>query len=468
MGQPLAGFYCWCYAGKDQVSRGALVLGLRTLIDTHFPDLPFFGKDTTEAGARIMRHLGFFPFDGAAPVLALPLCDGCRLMMSVQNNHQRNDLCVEIVRDLADFMKVVAIRASVFLAEQDCPYDEEFDNNDLSSLHLIAYLRGEPVATLRIRFFAGFAKIERVCVMKHVRGGALVKLMIETAVDVIARKGYTLAIGYIQKRLVPFWKQLGFLPREGREGFRFSDYDYVECERATGRPQGRDHHRQRPVCRHAPRRRMGPRERARPFRSASSGRIAHHSFAVKVRHGRNARALLCIDLQVDAVPGCAPDPSSIFGARQLLTLGRRLGWTIAHARRRTQVVIRARNGAQAGLNPLMTEQVFFHDDRSIAGSHGLSDLLQSWRGETVYVAAFDPCRAAVAACSPVTSRGRVSHWWRTSRLAQILRDAAPVSAFHGKGWKERLQRHHARRTDPPRQPPGRPHLPDRTLARTAS
>ncbi len=129
-------------------------------------------------------------------------------MMSVQNNHKRNDLCVEIVRDLADFMKVVAIRSSVFLAEQDCPYDEEFDNNDLSSLHLIAYLRGEPVATLRIRFFAGFAKIERVCVMKHVRGGSLVKLMIETAVEIIARKGYSHAIGYIQKRLVPFWKQL--------------------------------------------------------------------------------------------------------------------------------------------------------------------------------------------------------------------------------------------------------------------
>jgi hypothetical protein len=63
LGQPLAGFYCWCYAGKDQVSRGALVLALRTLIDRHFPDLPFFGRDSTEAGARIMRHLGFFPFD---------------------------------------------------------------------------------------------------------------------------------------------------------------------------------------------------------------------------------------------------------------------------------------------------------------------------------------------------------------------------------------------------------------------
>jgi predicted GNAT family N-acyltransferase len=152
-------------------------------------------------------------------------------MMSIKNNHKANDIRVELVRDLSDFMKVVAIRASVFLAEQDCPYSEEFDQNDLSACHLIAYLRGEPVGTLRIRWFANFAKIERVCIMKHVRGGALVRLMIETAVEVISRKGYLHILGYIQKRLVPFWRQLGFLPRDAREGFRFSDYDYVECSR---------------------------------------------------------------------------------------------------------------------------------------------------------------------------------------------------------------------------------------------
>ena len=152
-------------------------------------------------------------------------------MMAAQINHTGHELRVEMVRDLNDYMKVVAIRSSVFLAEQDCPYDEEFDNNDLSASHLIAYLRNEPVATLRIRWFASFAKIERVCVMKHVRGGALVKLMIETAVEMIGRKGYRHVLGYIQKRLVPFWKQLGFHPHDGRDGFRFSDYEYVECFR---------------------------------------------------------------------------------------------------------------------------------------------------------------------------------------------------------------------------------------------
>jgi hypothetical protein len=63
IGTPLAGFYCWSYAGKDQFTRGLLVLALRSLIDVHFADLPFFGKGTTEAGARIMHHLGFAPYD---------------------------------------------------------------------------------------------------------------------------------------------------------------------------------------------------------------------------------------------------------------------------------------------------------------------------------------------------------------------------------------------------------------------
>jgi hypothetical protein len=79
MGEPHAGWYCWCYAGKDQVSRGALVLALRTLIDRHFPDMPFFGRDSTEAGARIMRHLGFFPFD-ATPHLYWRCCNVMELV----------------------------------------------------------------------------------------------------------------------------------------------------------------------------------------------------------------------------------------------------------------------------------------------------------------------------------------------------------------------------------------------------
>jgi hypothetical protein len=101
--------------------------------------------------------------------------------------------------------------------------------------------------------------------------------------------------------------------------------------------------------------------------------------------------LLCIDLQIDPASGPEPDPTAIFGARQLLAMGRRLGWTIAHARRRTSPAAPTDlSDAQLGaMRPLKSERVFFRLDRSISHSAGLTAMLDAWRGETVFVAAFD-------------------------------------------------------------------------------
>ena len=101
--------------------------------------------------------------------------------------------------------------------------------------------------------------------------------------------------------------------------------------------------------------------------------------------------LLCIDLQVDPALGLEPDAKSIFGARQLLTMGRRLGWTIAHARRRSSAIASSDQGdaLTGAMRPLMSERVFFRRDRSISGSPGILRLLEDWRGEAVFVAAFD-------------------------------------------------------------------------------
>lgn len=146
--------------------------------------------------------------------------------------------------------------------------------------------------------------------------------------------------------------------------------------------------------------------------------------------------LLCIDLQADAVPDREVDTRASTGARDLLTLGRRLGWTIAHTRRRTRLpVIRTRGGPVAtGLNPLMSEQVFFHDNRSIADSQGLANLLHDWRDETVLVAAFDPMAlmSCVLACHEPGPRLLLVE--DVTPMSE-LREASPVSAFHGAGWK---------------------------------
>lgn len=101
--------------------------------------------------------------------------------------------------------------------------------------------------------------------------------------------------------------------------------------------------------------------------------------------------LLCIDLQVDPERGLQPDPTAIFGARALLSMGRRLGWTIAHTRMRGRPLSSTGFGETriGGARPLMSEQVFLRTGRSVMESAGLMSLLESWQNETVYVAAFD-------------------------------------------------------------------------------
>jgi hypothetical protein len=101
--------------------------------------------------------------------------------------------------------------------------------------------------------------------------------------------------------------------------------------------------------------------------------------------------LLCIDLQIDPASSPEPDAVAIFGARQLLAMGRRMAWTIAHARRRPAASAHSdATDAQLGaMRPLKSERVFFRATRSISDSHGLVALLEEWRGETAFVAAFD-------------------------------------------------------------------------------
>lgn len=138
---------------------------------------------------------------------------------------------VRPVRTLDDLNRAFSIRTAVYMCEQACPYDEEFDGNDLNATHLIAELDGEPVATLRMRWFAGFAKLERVSILPKARHKSVVQVLIAHGFEVAARKGYTHMIAQIQSRLWPMWSNVMDCElRPGRRGFSFSDFDYVEVD----------------------------------------------------------------------------------------------------------------------------------------------------------------------------------------------------------------------------------------------
>lgn len=139
---------------------------------------------------------------------------------------------VSVVRTLDEFAEVQVVRALVYLGDQDCPYDEEFDGNDLcGATHLILRCGREPVGVVRLRWFGEFAKLERLAVRRTHRGGPGLKMLCEAAFDLAARKGYRRLIGHAQVRGEAFWRRyFQGRPRPGRPRFRFSGYEYVEME----------------------------------------------------------------------------------------------------------------------------------------------------------------------------------------------------------------------------------------------
>lgn len=142
-------------------------------------------------------------------------------------------MSIDIARDLNELLAVFALRSLVFVGEQNCPLEEEFDGNDLTACtHVVVRLDGEPIATLRLRWFADFVKVERVLVKFQHRGndGAVVRQLLEFALDLARRRGYRRALAYAQIRLRGFWRRMGFRPRIDRDGFAFSDHQYIEFE----------------------------------------------------------------------------------------------------------------------------------------------------------------------------------------------------------------------------------------------
>jgi predicted GNAT family N-acyltransferase len=152
---------------------------------------------------------------------------------------EQEDVVVDVARTLNDLLEVCAIRAVVYMGEQFCPFDEEFDGNDFAgSTHLVARAHGRIAGVLRIRFFADFVKIERVAVLDRHRGGTVAVALLEAAYDLAARKGYKRLIGYVQERLLPYWSRtVGVRERVGRPQFVFSDHRYIEVERQLNPPE---------------------------------------------------------------------------------------------------------------------------------------------------------------------------------------------------------------------------------------
>ena len=230
-----AGIYVWCVHAPGVIA-GGMPLTVEKISSKLYGDVNVYARAATVRGLQLMQTMGFEPRAEYRGVVSQQIHvfrrEGATKQAPIYDNYtggsQKSEASVTIARTMEDMMRVMTIRGAVYMAEQDCPYEEEFDGNDFSATHLIGYIGSEPAACLRIRYFADFAKIERLAVRKEFRKTRLAFQLVRAGIELCRVKGYRRLYGHAQKRLVNFWSRFGFRTFDGGRELVFSDFDYVE------------------------------------------------------------------------------------------------------------------------------------------------------------------------------------------------------------------------------------------------
>ncbi len=126
-----------------------------------------------------------------------------------------SDINIVIVSNEQEYAQAMKVRRDVFVDEYHINEKQEFDGNDYSSTHVLALSDDKPVGTMRIRYFNGFVKMERMCVLQDYRKTDVAEQIMQKAMLFSAQKGYDKAYGVCKKELLHRWQKNGFLPIEG-------------------------------------------------------------------------------------------------------------------------------------------------------------------------------------------------------------------------------------------------------------
>ncbi|MCA0987868.1 GNAT family N-acetyltransferase [Guptibacillus algicola] len=114
---------------------------------------------------------------------------------------------VETQNEQEDAFKV---RHRVFVHEQKVPEDLEIDQHEDEATHFVAYDQQKPIAAGRYRIVDGFAKLERICVLKDYRGTGIGKLLMNEIEKQAGKKGVSGLKLNSQVSAIDFYKSLGY------------------------------------------------------------------------------------------------------------------------------------------------------------------------------------------------------------------------------------------------------------------
>ena len=121
------------------------------------------------------------------------------------------------VSDPADLEKVFAIRREVFVGEQSCPPELEWEHED-ESTHFYATVDGEPAGASRWRKTDKGYKLERFAVLKKFRNNGVGQALVKTVLaDLPADATYVYL--HAQTPAVSLYEKFGFV----KEGPQFEE-----------------------------------------------------------------------------------------------------------------------------------------------------------------------------------------------------------------------------------------------------
>ena len=119
--------------------------------------------------------------------------------------------------DSPEYLDALKVRHEVFVVEQGVSIEEEIDELENETDHLVIYENSEPIAAARIYDLGSNTyKAHRVCVLKDARGkgyGVEIMHQIELRAQKLGARRITLGA---QNTAIPFYEKLGY-QTEGEE-----------------------------------------------------------------------------------------------------------------------------------------------------------------------------------------------------------------------------------------------------------
>ncbi|MGP1354543.1 MAG: GNAT family N-acetyltransferase [Parasphingopyxis sp.] len=197
---------------------------------------PIFSRSVTKHSERLSRAIGFTQaraiYPGAPDWLQVCLpqreLNVQTLKQAPRRAPERDGLEVRRVRTVEELMQVFSVRSAVYIAEQFCRFEEEFDGNDLCATQFLGLVDGDAAGCIRLRYFGDFAKLERLAVRSEYRKSRLAYRLVRVALEHARQKNFLRVYGHSRDDLVRFWRVFGFREIEGKPTFRFANVEYRE------------------------------------------------------------------------------------------------------------------------------------------------------------------------------------------------------------------------------------------------